>query len=114
MIISVNHINDQITRTENFINECKFFIGFHIDLFLKLFSWIVLYSVQCIINEFTIMVHDLYFLLQDSWESVNDIINWFGMDVHRQSAWAAPGHFNDADMLDIGNFGERVISSLFA
>lgn len=51
----------------------------------------------------------MYSDVQDSWESVSDIIDWVGDNGGKgsdmQSA-AGPGGFNDPDMLIIGNFGD--------
>jgi len=43
--------------------------------------------------------------IEDSWESVLTIIDWFGDDSDNLSQYAGPGHWNDPDMLIIGNFG---------
>jgi len=39
--------------------------------------------------------------ISDSWDSVNDIINFFGDDKTNFTAVAAPGSFNDPDMVCI-------------
>ncbi|XP_060079612.1 alpha-N-acetylgalactosaminidase-like [Ylistrum balloti] len=43
--------------------------------------------------------------IQDSWDSVVSIINFYGKDSGNFSSVAGPGNFNDPDMLIIGNFG---------
>ncbi|KAM3963173.1 alpha-N-acetylgalactosaminidase-like [Aphomia sociella] len=46
--------------------------------------------------------------IQDSWTSLKAIINWFGNNQNRLAKFAGPGHWNDPDMLIIGNFGLSV------
>ncbi|CAH1777534.1 unnamed protein product [Owenia fusiformis] len=43
--------------------------------------------------------------IQDSWDSVQDIITWFGKDAGNFSAVTGPGAWNDPDMLIIGDYG---------
>lgn len=43
--------------------------------------------------------------IQDSWDSVKGIINFYGNDNGSFSAVAGPGHFNDPDMIVVGNYG---------
>lgn len=43
--------------------------------------------------------------IADSWESVLSIIDYYGDDTHSFQQHAGPGHWNDPDMLIIGNFG---------
>ncbi|CAF3756226.1 unnamed protein product [Adineta steineri] len=43
--------------------------------------------------------------IDDSWESVYSIIQWFGDNQDRLSPYHGPGHWNDPDMLVIGNYG---------
>ncbi|KAK7086452.1 hypothetical protein SK128_004219 [Halocaridina rubra] len=43
--------------------------------------------------------------IQDSWESVSSIINYYGDNQDDIIPNAGPGHWNDPDMLIIGNFG---------
>ncbi|CAF0889045.1 unnamed protein product [Didymodactylos carnosus] len=43
--------------------------------------------------------------IDDSWESVYAIIQWFADNQDRLAPHHGPGHWNDADMLVIGNFG---------
>uniref|UniRef100_A0A6P7F031 Alpha-galactosidase n=1 Tax=Diabrotica virgifera virgifera TaxID=50390 RepID=A0A6P7F031_DIAVI len=43
--------------------------------------------------------------IDDSWESVTSIIEWFSDNQDRIGPFSAPGHWNDPDMLVIGNFG---------
>merc|ERR1719187_55691 len=43
--------------------------------------------------------------IQDSWESVQSIIDYFGDNQDDLVPLAGPGHWNDPDMLIIGNFG---------
>ncbi|XP_077298365.1 alpha-N-acetylgalactosaminidase-like [Arctopsyche grandis] len=46
-----------------------------------------------------------YYDIQDSWGSVESIMNYFGDNSKRLATYAGPGHWNDPDMLVIGNFG---------
>ncbi|GFO45388.1 alpha-n-acetylgalactosaminidase-like [Plakobranchus ocellatus] len=46
-----------------------------------------------------------YVDVTDSWDSIVDIINTYGKDEGNFSAVAAPGGFNDPDMLVVGDFG---------
>ena len=43
--------------------------------------------------------------IDDSMSSVEGIINWFADSQDRIQPFAGPGHWNDPDMLVIGNFG---------
>ncbi|XP_022920563.2 alpha-N-acetylgalactosaminidase-like isoform X1 [Onthophagus taurus] len=43
--------------------------------------------------------------IQDSWSSLTTITKWFGDNQDRFSKFSAPGHWNDPDMLLIGNYG---------
>lgn len=43
--------------------------------------------------------------IQDSWDSVTSIIDYYGDHQEELIPLAGPGHFNDPDMLIIGNFG---------
>lgn len=43
--------------------------------------------------------------IQDSWASVTSIIDYYGDQQETLIPLAGPGHFNDPDMLIIGNFG---------
>ncbi|CAL1543440.1 unnamed protein product [Lymnaea stagnalis] len=43
--------------------------------------------------------------IDDSWDAVKDIINFYGADKGNFSAVAGPGNFNDPDMIIIGNKG---------
>nr|XP_021522821.1 alpha-N-acetylgalactosaminidase [Aotus nancymaae]XP_021522822.1 alpha-N-acetylgalactosaminidase [Aotus nancymaae] len=43
--------------------------------------------------------------IQDSWQSVLSILNWFVQHQDTLQPVAGPGHWNDPDMLLIGNFG---------
>ncbi|KAK7077471.1 hypothetical protein SK128_014584 [Halocaridina rubra] len=43
--------------------------------------------------------------IQDSWESVQRIIDYYGDNQDEIVRNAGPGHWNDPDMLIIGNFG---------
>ncbi|KAL7982464.1 hypothetical protein Chor_010062 [Crotalus horridus] len=43
--------------------------------------------------------------IQDSWESVLSIVEWFSTNQDVLQPAAGPGHWNDPDMLIIGNFG---------
>ncbi|XP_026763071.2 alpha-N-acetylgalactosaminidase [Galleria mellonella] len=46
--------------------------------------------------------------IEDSWASMTKIMNWFGDNQDRLAEHAGPGHWNDPDMLLIGNFGLTV------
>ncbi|XP_044735431.1 alpha-N-acetylgalactosaminidase-like [Chrysoperla carnea] len=43
--------------------------------------------------------------IQDSWSSATSIINWYGDNQDKFAQYAGPGHWNDPDMLIVGNFG---------
>lgn len=43
--------------------------------------------------------------IQDSWASVSDIIDFYGADKGAFSTVAGPGHFNDPDMIIVGDYG---------
>ncbi|XP_064549117.1 alpha-N-acetylgalactosaminidase [Drosophila montana] len=43
--------------------------------------------------------------IQDSWLSVENIIDYYGNNQDVIAPYAGPGHWNDPDMLIIGNFG---------
>ncbi|XP_048583695.1 alpha-N-acetylgalactosaminidase-like isoform X2 [Nematostella vectensis] len=43
--------------------------------------------------------------IQDSWRSLLSIIDWYGDNQDKLIPAAGPGHWNDPDMLIIGNFG---------
>lgn len=43
--------------------------------------------------------------IQDSWDSVKSVIQFYGNDYGNFSSYAKPGAWNDPDMLVIGNFG---------
>uniref|UniRef100_A0A8D0L4C2 Alpha-galactosidase n=1 Tax=Sphenodon punctatus TaxID=8508 RepID=A0A8D0L4C2_SPHPU len=43
--------------------------------------------------------------IQDSWDSVLSIVDWFSANQDVLQLAAGPGHWNDPDMLIIGNFG---------
>jgi len=49
----------------------------------------------------------MYNDIQDSWDSVTGIVDWVGDNapLNGMLEAAGPGHFNDPDMLIIGNFG---------
>nr|XP_020478003.1 alpha-N-acetylgalactosaminidase-like [Monopterus albus] len=46
--------------------------------------------------------------IQDSWDSVQGIIDWFSNNQDHLQPAAGPGRWNDPDMLIIGNFGLSV------
>ncbi|XP_076006662.1 alpha-N-acetylgalactosaminidase-like [Genypterus blacodes] len=46
-----------------------------------------------------------YYDIQDSWDSVQGIIDWFSANQDDLQVAAGPGKWNDPDMLIIGNFG---------
>ncbi|KAJ8928675.1 hypothetical protein NQ314_018728 [Rhamnusium bicolor] len=43
--------------------------------------------------------------IEDSWDDVKDIAKWFADNQEYLSKFAGPGHWNDPDMLIIGDFG---------
>lgn len=43
--------------------------------------------------------------IQDSWSSVTDIMDYFALKQDFWQQYAGPGHWNDPDMLLIGNYG---------
>lgn len=43
--------------------------------------------------------------IDDSWQSVTSILSWFSENQDRIAPFSGPGHWNDPDMLIIGNFG---------
>ncbi|CAF4078133.1 unnamed protein product, partial [Rotaria sordida] len=43
--------------------------------------------------------------IQDSWDSVYSTVQWFADNQDRLSPFHGPGHWNDPDMIIIGNFG---------
>ena len=43
--------------------------------------------------------------IYDSWDSVLGIINYYGEDKDGFGQFSGPGHWNDPDMLIIGNYG---------
>ncbi|XP_044265699.1 alpha-N-acetylgalactosaminidase-like [Tribolium madens] len=43
--------------------------------------------------------------IQDSWDSVAKITDWFSLNQVALLPYAGPGHWNDPDMLIIGNYG---------
>lgn len=49
-----------------------------------------------------------YYDIQDSWDSVQGIIEWFSINQDDLQPVAGPGRWNDPDMLIIGNFGLSV------
>ncbi|XP_072317485.1 alpha-N-acetylgalactosaminidase-like [Eucyclogobius newberryi] len=46
-----------------------------------------------------------YYDIQDSWDSVQFLMDWFFNNQDFIQAAAGPGHWNDPDMLIVGNFG---------
>lgn len=57
--------------------------------------------------------------IQDSWDSVADIIQFYGNDTGSFSKFAGPGHFNDPDMIIVGDYSlsydqQRVQMALWA
>ncbi|XP_049901788.1 alpha-N-acetylgalactosaminidase-like isoform X2 [Epinephelus moara] len=46
-----------------------------------------------------------YYDIQDSWDSVQGIVEWFSNNQDDLQPAAGPGRWNDPDMLIIGNFG---------
>ncbi|XP_061495300.1 alpha-N-acetylgalactosaminidase [Rhineura floridana] len=50
--------------------------------------------------------------IQDSWDSVLSIVEWFSANQDVLQPVAGPGHWNDPDMLIIGNFGLSYEQSL--
>lgn len=49
--------------------------------------------------------------IEDSWASVQYITNYFAANQTRIQPHAGPGHWNDPDMLIIGNYGLTVDQS---
>lgn len=49
--------------------------------------------------------------IQDSYESLNKITEYFAVNASRIQPHAGPGHWNDPDMLLIGNFGLTIDQS---
>ncbi|XP_050536026.1 alpha-N-acetylgalactosaminidase-like [Daktulosphaira vitifoliae] len=49
--------------------------------------------------------------IDDSWKSVMDIADYFALKQDFWSQYAGPGHWNDPDMLVIGNFGLSIDQS---
>ncbi|XP_019865597.2 alpha-N-acetylgalactosaminidase-like [Aethina tumida] len=43
--------------------------------------------------------------ISDTFEDVKDIADWFGKNQNKLIQYAGPGHWNDPDMLIIGNYG---------
>ncbi|CAH1164650.1 unnamed protein product [Phaedon cochleariae] len=43
--------------------------------------------------------------IEDSWDNVTDIVDWFSGNQDRIANFSGPGHWNDPDMLLIGNYG---------
>lgn len=49
--------------------------------------------------------------IQDSYESLRNITEYFAVNQSRIQPHAGPGHWNDADMLLIGNYGLSIDQS---
>ncbi|KAF5274042.1 hypothetical protein FQR65_LT04440 [Abscondita terminalis] len=49
--------------------------------------------------------------IQDSYSSMTSIIDWFAQNQKRLIPFAGPGHWNDPDMLLIGNYGLSIEQS---
>ncbi|XP_067093977.1 alpha-N-acetylgalactosaminidase-like [Osmerus mordax] len=49
--------------------------------------------------------------VQDSWDSIQSILDWFSNNQDDLQPAAGPGHWNDPDMLIIGNFGLSIDQS---
>ncbi|XP_076085457.1 alpha-galactosidase A-like isoform X2 [Mytilus galloprovincialis] len=47
----------------------------------------------------------IYNDIEDSWDSVIGIINWWSKDWYNMSAYHGPGGWNNPDMIVVGNFG---------
>ncbi|XP_060524179.1 alpha-N-acetylgalactosaminidase-like [Cylas formicarius] len=43
--------------------------------------------------------------IDDAWSNVTNILKWFGTNQDRIASFSGPGHWNDPDMLIIGNYG---------
>lgn len=43
--------------------------------------------------------------IQDSYESMSEILQWYGANANALSRFASPGAWHDADMLIVGDFG---------
>jgi hypothetical protein len=57
--------------------------------------------------------------IYDSFESIRSVIGWYGGNEGNFSSVAAPGSFNDADMITLGNYGlshdeERIQMGMWA
>lgn len=52
-----------------------------------------------------------YYDVEDSWDSVQGIVDWFSTNQDELQPAAGPGRWNDPDMLIIGNFGLSIDQS---
>ncbi|XP_026481042.1 alpha-N-acetylgalactosaminidase-like [Ctenocephalides felis] len=73
-------------------------------------SWPVYQSLNGIKPNFTLIAENCnlwrnWYDIQDSWSSVSTIVDYFGGNPDNLVANAGPGHWNDPDMLIIGNYG---------
>uniref|UniRef100_A0A6M2DWE2 Alpha-galactosidase n=1 Tax=Xenopsylla cheopis TaxID=163159 RepID=A0A6M2DWE2_XENCH len=73
-------------------------------------SWPIYQTVNGMKPNFTLIAEHCnlwrnYYDIQDSWNSVTTIIDYFGSNPDGIVSHAGPGHWNDPDMLIIGNFG---------
>lgn len=49
--------------------------------------------------------------IDDSWQSLREITQYFADNQTRIQPHAGPGHWNDPDMLIIGNFGLSIVQA---
>lgn len=74
-------------------------------------SWPAYYDVKNINSSLAALLQNscnlwrMYDDIDDTWSSVLGIINYYKINYNQFSKWAAPGHWNDPDMLIIGNSG---------
>jgi len=79
-------------------------------------SWPVYQEEEGIPPNFTALIENCnlwrnYDDIQDSWSSVTSIMDYFARKQDHIAQYAGPGHWNDPDMLNIGNFGLSVDQS---
>merc|ERR1711962_1968990 len=73
-------------------------------------SWPVYQSLDGIQPNWDLIIEHCnlwrnWYDIQDSWNSIKSIITYFGDNQDELIPIAGPGHWNDPDMLVIGNFG---------
>lgn len=62
-------------------------------------------SIDPALLQKTCSMWRIYGDIQDSWASVADIINYWGSNDANMSAWNGPAHWNDPDMVIVGDYG---------